>query len=105
MAPTAFLTAFDLIIDEGYFKSVIEALEGLPNSRSAGCANLATKMTVYANMWDAWHTLVENDQNSFLYPAKWKGQASLSHKSLTQTVVELCNALEKCKNARQKNLE
>lgn len=98
MAPTDLWTAVDEINLEGLFASIIQALEDLPNSKSAGWDTLAAKMKGYKTQWDTWYRLVEKDQDPFLSPNTWKGKGSLSYESLNQTVCDLCKALEDCKD-------
>ncbi|EGO59783.1 hypothetical protein NEUTE1DRAFT_136820 [Neurospora tetrasperma FGSC 2508] len=82
-------------IEDGLFDSLIESLNSLPNSNTEKWwETLAGKVADCQTEWNKWYAAYLECERFLQNENQWKGNGQYSYVFLTQTVTELCTALE-----------
>lgn len=92
-------------IESGLFDSLIASLKSLPTTNSNNTEKkfpwetLAGKVADCQTEWNKWYATYLECEPLLQSENQWKqgGNGQYSYTFLTQTVTELCNALEACK--------
>ena len=88
-------------VESGLFDSLIQSLKPLPNSNTEKWETLAGKVADYQTEWNKWYAGYLEYEQLLQKENQWKGNGQYSYAFLTQTVTELCTALEARETLKQ----